>query len=238
MHPSALYNPWDCLLWSVVGTEGRPKVADGGNVRNVAWMWCGGGWPLDEINASCLLPLLHLAQVKTGVTQSVTDRLSRFIHLHHLKLDLLRLLHLVQVKTGVTQSGPDPLTRFTTTTTPNAQVRPQEVHAGQWFKVGLHTPTILGGNSYLSWFYDRGAIKDPAHTGTSKGLSQAIHRGPIRKFLPKYANVYVTIQSQLHSAGARTHYAAVNEVRKGLCWYLTSLVHGSALNGCTDPLSR
>ena len=34
-------------------------------------------------------------------------------------------------------------------------------------------PTILGGNSYLSWFYDRGAIKDPAHTGTSKGLSPA-----------------------------------------------------------------
>ena len=44
------------------------------------------------------------------------------------------------------------------------------------FKVGI---------SYLSWFYDRGAIKDPVHTG----LSQAINRGPIRKFLPKYANV-------------------------------------------------
>ena len=39
--------------------------------------------------------------------------------------------------------------------------------------MGLYTPTILGGNSYVSWFYDTGAIKDPAHTGTSKGLSQA-----------------------------------------------------------------
>ena len=29
---------------------------------------------------------------------------------------------------------------------------------------------ILGGNSYLSWFYDRGAIKGPPQTGTSKGL--------------------------------------------------------------------
>ena len=68
--------------------------------------------------------------------------------------------------------------------------------------MGLYTPTILGGNSYLSWFYDRGAIKDPAHTGTSKGLSQAINREPIRKFLTKYANVSVTIQSHGLSAGA------------------------------------
>ena len=30
-------------------------------------------------------------------------------------------------------------------------------------KVGLYNPTILGGKSYLSWFYDRGAIKDRAH---------------------------------------------------------------------------
>ena len=44
--------------------------------------------------------------------------------------------------------------------------RPQEVHANQGLKVGLYTPTILGGNSYLSWFYDRGAIKEQAHTGT------------------------------------------------------------------------
>ena len=72
--------------------------------------------------------------------------------------------------------------------------------------MGLYTPTILGGNSYISWFYDRRAIKDPVHTGTSKELSQAINRGPIRKFLPKYANVYVTIQSHGLSAGARTHY--------------------------------
>ena len=78
------------------------------------------------------------------------------------------------------------------------------------------TPTILGGNSYLSWFYDRGAITDPAHTGTSKGLSQAINRGPIRKFMPKYANVYVTIQSHGLSAGARTHYVTANGARNGL----------------------
>ena len=77
-------------------------------------------------------------------------------------------------------------------------------------------PTILGGNSYLSWFYDRRAIKDPAHTGTSKGLSQAINRGPIRKFLPKYANVYVTIQSHALSAGAQTHYVTAIGIRNGL----------------------
>ena len=82
--------------------------------------------------------------------------------------------------------------------------------------MGLYTPTILGGNSYLSWFYDRGAIKDPAHTGTSKWLSQAINGGPIRKFLPKYANVYVTIQSHGLSAGVRTHYVTANGVRNGL----------------------
>ena len=81
--------------------------------------------------------------------------------------------------------------------------------------MGLYTPTILGGNSYRSWFYARGAIKDPAHTGTSKGLSQAINSGPIRKFLPKYANVYVTIQSHCLSAGVRTHYVTANGVRDG-----------------------
>ena len=83
---------------------------------------------------------------------------------------------------------------------------PRKVHASQGLNLGLHTPTILGGNSYLRWFYDRGAIKDLTHTGTSKGLSQAITRGPIRKFLPKYANVYVTIQSHGLSVGVRTHY--------------------------------
>ena len=80
--------------------------------------------------------------------------------------------------------------------------------------VGLHTPTILGGNSYLSWFYDRGAIKDPAHTGTSKGIAKAIKRGPIRNFLPNYANVYATIPNHALSAGVRTHY--VIGVRNGL----------------------
>ena len=66
----------------------------------------------------------------------------------------------------------------------------------------------------ISWFYDRGAKKDPSHTGTSKGLSQAINRGPIRKFLPKC--VYVTIQSHGLSAGAQTHYVTANGVRNGL----------------------
>ena len=61
-----------------------------------------------------------------------------------------------------------------------------------------------------------GAIKDPAHTGTSKRVSQVINRGPIRKFLPNYANVYVTIQSHGLSAGARTHYVTANGVRNGL----------------------
>ena len=79
-------------------------------------------------------------------------------------------------------------------------------------KVGLYTPTILAENSYLSWFYDSGAIKDPAHTG----LSQAMNRGPIRKFLPKYANVYVTIQSHGLIAGVQTHYVTGNGVRNGL----------------------
>ena len=82
--------------------------------------------------------------------------------------------------------------------------------------MGLYTPTNLGGNSYLSWFYDRGAIKDPAHTGTSKGLSQAVNRGTIRKFLPKYPNVYVTVQGHDLSAGVRTHYVTDNGVRNGL----------------------
>ena len=80
--------------------------------------------------------------------------------------------------------------------------------------MGLYTPTIFGGNSYLSWFYDRGVIQDPAHTGTSKGLSQAMNREPIRKFLLKYANV--TIQSHGLSAGARSHYVTANRVRNGL----------------------
>ena len=84
------------------------------------------------------------------------------------------------------------------------------VHASQGHKVGLYTPTILGGN------YDRGAIKRPPHTGTSEGLSQAINRGPIRKFLPNYANVYVTIQRHGFSAGVRTHYVTANGVRNRL----------------------
>ena len=87
--------------------------------------------------------------------------------------------------------------------------------------MGLYIPTILDGNFYLSWFHDRGAIENPTHTGTSKGLSQAKNRGPIRKFLAKYAKVYVTIQSHGLSAGARPHYVTANRVRTtsqiGLC---------------------
>ena len=86
--------------------------------------------------------------------------------------------------------------------------------------MGLYTLTILGGNFYLSWFYDRGAIKDP---GTIKGLSQAINRGLIRKFLPKYANVYVTIQSHGLSASAWTHYVTANGVRNGLVWVVPTM---------------
>ena len=86
--------------------------------------------------------------------------------------------------------------------------------------------TILGGNSYLSWFYDRGAIKDPARTGTSKGLPQAINRGPIRTFLPYYANIYVTIQSHAPSAGVRTHYVTANGVRNGLGPWQLPLLQG------------
>ena len=88
--------------------------------------------------------------------------------------------------------------------------------------MGLYTPTILGGNSYLCWLYGRGAIKDPAHTGTSKGLSQAVNRGPIRKFLPKYANAYVTIWSHGLSAGAQTHYVTANGVRNGLVYMMSN----------------
>ena len=100
--------------------------------------------------------------------------------------------------------------------TPCSLARKVIDHRKSMLAKGLYTPTILGGNSYLSWFHDRGTIKDPAHTGTSKALSQAIDRGPIRKFLPKYANVYVTIQSHGLSTGARTHYVAANGVRNGL----------------------
>ena len=55
-----------------------------------------------------------------------------------------------------------------------------------------------------------GAIKGPPHTGTSEGLSHAINRGPIRTFLPNYANVYVTIESHGFRTGARTHYVTAN----------------------------
>ena len=78
--------------------------------------------------------------------------------------------------------------------------------------MGLYTLTILDGNSYLSWLYGRGAIKDPAHIRTSNGLSEAINGGPIRKFLPKYADVYVTIQSHMVSV----QYVTANGVRNGL----------------------
>ena len=120
--------------------------------------------------------------------------------------------------------------------------RPYEVHASQGLKVGLYTPTILGGNSYVSWLYDRGTIKDPAHTGTSKGLSQAINRGPIRKFLPKYTNVYVTIQSDGRCAGAWTHYVTANGVRNGLCEEQPTVLFlhqvGTSQHAQTTPLCQ
>ena len=94
--------------------------------------------------------------------------------------------------------------------------RPWEVHASQGLKVGLYTPTILGGNSHLSWFYDTGAIKDPAHTGTSKGLSQAIKRDQLKNPCQNMQMLSVTIQSHGFSAGARTHYVTANGVRNGL----------------------
>ena len=105
---------------------------------------------------------------------------------------------------------------------------PLEFHASQGLKVGLYTPTILR-NYYLNWLYNRGAIKDPTLTGTSKGLSEAINRGPIRKFLPKYANVYVTIQSHGLSASARTHYVTDTGVRNRL-WS-----PGPVTTSCSPP---
>ena len=68
----------------------------------------------------------------------------------------------------------------------------------------------------LAGFMTGGAIKGPPHTGTSEGLSQALNRRPIRKFLSNYVNAYVTIQSHGFSAGARTHYVPANGVRNGL----------------------
>ena len=75
-------------------------------------------------------------------------------------------------------------------------------------------PYHFWGEFLISWFYDRGAIKDQAHTGTSKGLSQAINRALIRKSLPNYANVNATIHS--HGLSAGTHCATSNDIRKGL----------------------
>ena len=94
--------------------------------------------------------------------------------------------------------------------------RPQLVHTSQGLRMGLYTPTLLGGNSYLSWFYDSGTIKAPPSIGTSKGDFQGMDSWSARKFLPNYANVYITIQSHALSAGARTLCATATEVRNGL----------------------
>ena len=60
-------------------------------------------------------------------------------------------------------------------------------------------------------------MKDPAHTGTNKELSQAINRGPIRKIPAKVCKcINVAIQSHSLSAGARAHYVTANGVRNGL----------------------
>ena len=51
---------------------------------------------------------------------------------------------------------------------------------------------------------------------THRNQQRAIPGGPIKKFQPKYANVYVTIQGHGLSAGARLHYVTANGVRNGL----------------------
>ena len=56
-----------------------------------------------------------------------------------------------------------------------------------------------------------------------------MNRGPIRKFQPNYANVYVTTQSHGLSAGARSHYVVANGVRNGLYLRLKILVHTDVL---------
>ena len=86
----------------------------------------------------------------------------------------------------------------------------RKYHTRQRLRLGLHTLAILGGNSHLSWFYDKGFITDPAHTGTSKRVPQAINRGPIRKSLPNSAYVYVAIQSHGLSPGAWTVYVKLS----------------------------
>ena len=74
-------------------------------------------------------------------------------------------------------------------------------------------------------------MQDHAHTGTSKGLSHATNRGPIRKFLPQYANVYITIQSHGLSAGVRTHYVTADKVRNELLQLQWAMVmHGQRSN--------
>ena len=47
------------------------------------------------------------------------------------------------------------------------------------YKVGLYTPTILGWDSYIHWFFDKRLINDPAHSGSSGGVAQAIDSWPI-----------------------------------------------------------
>ena len=66
----------------------------------------------------------------------------------------------------------------------------------------------------------------------------AINRGPIRKFLPNYANVYVTIQSHGFSAGARTHYVTANGVRNGLMSWSPYNIGGLLYNVATVARSH
>ena len=90
-----------------------------------------------------------------------------------------------------------------------AAPRPQEVHTSLGLKVGLHTPPILGGNSYLSCFFMTAGARSSTHRNQQRDISHSINRRPIRKCLPNNANVYATIQS--HGLSARS-----NAVRNGL----------------------
>ena len=86
----------------------------------------------------------------------------------------------------------------------------------QWLRVGLYTPTILGGNSHLSYFYGSWAIKELVHKGTINGVPQPVRSEPIGNSLLEYATVFVTSQRHGLSAAAWTHYVLANEVSKGL----------------------
>ena len=55
---------------------------------------------------------------------------------------------------------------------PSPDLDHRKSHTSQGLRVGLHTHTMLGGYSHLSWFNGRQAITGSALTVTSKGVSQ------------------------------------------------------------------